>query len=326
MKKKTTLLILKALISFTLIGVLFSKIDLSELPAIFKNIRISFLFICFILLFINTAISALKWKLLLKADGVDISFFYLLQSYLIGTFFNLFLPTSIGGDVYRIYDIAKKSQDASKSAASVFIDRASGFFALSAIGFLGILTGSHLIKDPALKGLLLFVFSAILLGFITLFLRFFQKCVIAVVSWLPVPKFKKEFFIKLKDRIRRFFEKIFLSFNIYKSKPALLIKITAISLCFQGLLIFIVFLYSHALNYSVSFFYFTIFMPAIVVLESMPTPTLYAVGVRDWGYVLFFSQAGLINAQAAALSILYLSMTVIYSLTGGVVFILKRKK
>ncbi|MBN1522486.1 MAG: flippase-like domain-containing protein [Candidatus Aureabacteria bacterium] len=326
MKKQTKLLLIKALVSLTLIVLLFLKIDLSHLPEIFRDIKISLLFLGFVLLFFNTAISALKWKILLKSDGVDIPFPYLLKSYLIGTFFNLFLPTSIGGDVYRIYDVAKKSQDTSKSAASVFIDRASGFFALSMIGLLAAFFISSAIPDKRLVQFLLIVFSLIVLAFFILFQRTFQKAVLFLVSSLPVQRFRKGLFIKFRDRLVRFFEKVFLSFNTYKSRASVLLKIIGISFLFQSFLIVIVFIYAVSLDYDISVYWFFLFMPAIVVLESIPTPTLYAVGVRDWGYVFFFTHAGLADTQAAALSILYLFMTVIYSLSGGVFFILKRKK
>src|SRR3989304_4390275 len=49
---------------------------------------------------IGLLISAYRWKLLLRAQSVEAPTLDLLQSYLIGGFFNNFLPTRVGGDVY----------------------------------------------------------------------------------------------------------------------------------------------------------------------------------------------------------------------------------
>ncbi len=81
-----------------------------------------------LLLLTNTFLSAWKWHILLKSDGIDIGLGTLTGSYLIGTFFNMFLPSNIGGDSYRILDIKKRSDDFMRSATSVFAHRLSGFF------------------------------------------------------------------------------------------------------------------------------------------------------------------------------------------------------
>lgn len=46
-------------------------------------------------------ISAWKWRASLLARGVDIPFRFLLRTYCIGAYFSSFLPSNVGGDVYR---------------------------------------------------------------------------------------------------------------------------------------------------------------------------------------------------------------------------------
>ena len=58
---------------------------------------------------IGLAISAYRWQLLLSAQAVEAPFWGLFGSYLIGGFFNNFLPTRVGGDVYRMVDSKKYS-------------------------------------------------------------------------------------------------------------------------------------------------------------------------------------------------------------------------
>ena len=76
-------------------------------------------------------VAAWKWQIILRADNVHVPLPRLVASYLVGTFFNIFLPSSIGGDAYRIYDVARDSGRSASSFSSVLADRLSGFLALA---------------------------------------------------------------------------------------------------------------------------------------------------------------------------------------------------
>ena len=52
------------------------------------------------------AVSAWRWRLLLRVQTVEASFGTLTRSFLVATFFNNFLPSNIGGDVVRVADTA----------------------------------------------------------------------------------------------------------------------------------------------------------------------------------------------------------------------------
>ncbi|MCI5120187.1 MAG: UPF0104 family protein, partial [Candidatus Electrothrix sp. AUS4] len=135
-KKRNLLLLVKIVFSTTLMYILYRRIPLEELKAVMGSLNyFYFLPIC-LLLFVNTVLSALKWRLFLSADGVDIPLSTLTMTYLVGSFYNLFLPSNIGGDSYRIYDIGQKSRERVRAAASVFADRFSGFLALVSLSLI----------------------------------------------------------------------------------------------------------------------------------------------------------------------------------------------
>ena len=267
----------------------------------------------YFLLFINTALSAFKWKILLKADKVDVSFGFLLQSYLVGSFANIFLPSNIGGDVIRVYDLVKSGKDASKSVASVFIDRASGFFALSAIGLLSSIVGYEMNMDKKITFGLLFIFGCILTAFLSLFYDRAHRLAARVLSMLKIPK------------VSNFFEKFISSINAYKNQKKLLLKILSISFVFQLLVVVIIYLYSRGWDFHVGFLWFLIFIPIISIIESIPL-TPYALGIRDMSYVFFFTTVGLKIEEAEFLAITYVAMTLLYSAIGGFVFLFRKIK
>ena len=71
--------------------------------------------------------------MILRADGVLMRLPFLIKTYLIGGFISLFLPTSFGGDIYRVAAARGVNQDLAKSTSSVLFDRLSGLFALMSI-------------------------------------------------------------------------------------------------------------------------------------------------------------------------------------------------
>ena len=96
----------------------------------------------------------------------------------------------------------------------------------------------------------------------------------------------------------------------------------AISVCFQISVIVCVFLMALSLDAKTDFVYFLAFVPLITLMEAVPI-SIYGIGVRDAGYAFFFAMAGLTDAQTRSLALLYLAMTVLYSLTGGVLLACK---
>jgi uncharacterized protein (TIRG00374 family) len=80
-------------------------------------------------------VSSLRWKLLSQPMGFQGSFGRFFALYFIGMFFNLVLPTSVGGDVVRAWYLAKTpgATEAGRGVAafsSVLLDRLSGLTVL----------------------------------------------------------------------------------------------------------------------------------------------------------------------------------------------------
>ena len=130
------LILFKLAVSISLIVLLYRHTPLEQITSLLARIEVGYLLPIGMLLFVNTVISARKWQIFLKADNLNLSLWDLTVSYMSGTFCNLFLPSNIGGDSYRIYDIARQSKEAARSAASVVADRLSGFVALVVLSFI----------------------------------------------------------------------------------------------------------------------------------------------------------------------------------------------
>lgn len=88
-------------------------------------------------LFIGLVVSAARWSAYLDALEIPMPFGTTTRLYFVGTFFNAFLPSGIGGDAYKAVRIGKVHGRYTPGFASVFLDRFAGFVALAFFGVVG---------------------------------------------------------------------------------------------------------------------------------------------------------------------------------------------
>ena len=309
--KRTVSTGLKLLVSLVLMAWLYRHVDLTGLGAIIAGTRLELLALVFALLFFNTAISTLKWRILLKADDVSLPFGSLLASYMVGSFFNVFLPSNIGGDAYRIYDVARQSAKPVHTFASVFVDRLSGFCALAIMGFVFPLSSLGLFSDSRVLWLPLLVFAAIVL----LIWGLYQQ---KLLRW--------GLHLTRLDRIGRIgtsLDQFLDSIATYRSKDGVMTRIMGVSFCFQFTVIVCVYVLSQAIGMHIPFVFFCVFVPLISLLEALPI-SIFGLGLRDAGYVFFFTQVGASREDGLAMALLYVAVSLVYAAVGGLVFAVKR--
>lgn len=293
-----------------LLAILYRHVDFAAFKAALVGLRWGWLPLIYTLFLLNTVLSTWKWKMLLKADGVQVPLSSLLSSYLIGTFFNLFMPSSIGGDAYRVVDTGRHGGSA-KSFASVFADRLTGFLALAIWGLLFSAIGWSRLPDKRILWLPVFVFGLMAAMAFALIQR---RMLVAVL---------RAFRIERLAKLNAFVHRVLDSMATYHGDGRLMTNVFGISLFFQMLAITIIFCLSKALGWQIPFIYFCIFVPLITLGEALPI-SIFGIGVRDSLYVFFFAQGGATREQALSMALVYVLITIVYSLLGGVLFLLRR--
>lgn len=130
----------------------------------------------------------LRWRLLLRGQGLRIPFWYLVQSWFVGRSFGLFLPGTIGLDGYRLYDSAMYTGEVIKCGTVVAVEKLIGFIVLSALVFVTLPLGMRLphlqFRLPVLFGILS-VLGALI---VVLFLLLLNPRVIQIlIAVIPTP-------------------------------------------------------------------------------------------------------------------------------------------
>lgn len=92
----------------------------------------------------------LRWDVLLRAQGIRMPFRRLVASFLVGRFFGMFTPSTLGLDVYRAYDMAAQAKDAIGSVAVILVEKITGFFTLSLLVLVTLPAGLRFVSPKVL--------------------------------------------------------------------------------------------------------------------------------------------------------------------------------
>jgi uncharacterized membrane protein YbhN (UPF0104 family) len=110
------------------------KVEFNDLKDAFDKSNPIFLFLAFIAFVISQLISSSRLNTFFKGIGLKITETYNFKIYLLGMFYNLFLPGGIGGDGYKIFLLRKKFEIKGRRLfQAIFFDRLSGLWALGLI-------------------------------------------------------------------------------------------------------------------------------------------------------------------------------------------------
>ncbi|NOZ06687.1 MAG: flippase-like domain-containing protein, partial [Chloroflexi bacterium] len=298
--------ILRPAVSLALLGYILSHLDRQQLIALWPQLQPLYLLAALTLGLAMMLLSAYKWQLLLRGHGTRVSLATLFRFYLVGTFFNMFLPTSVGGDVRRVYDLTHGHANAELATASVLLDRATGVLAMLIIGSISVFFVPLQWRGAALLVLAGTATAVLVLGG-AIFITKVQR-LLAGLTNLVLPS-------TLRRRALAFLDTL----SQYRNRKRLLGAATGIGLVFQSVSVFIVFLLSKSLGLHVSLLPFFLFVPVITLATMLPI-SLNGLGVQDAGYVFLFAQVGLSPPVAFSLSLLFHLYRATIGALGGLVY------
>lgn len=122
---------LKIALSVAALWYVFTKIDFKEVVHIFNQVNYGWLLAASLLFIISKIISSFRLNVFFKNIGSGLTEKSNLRLYLLGMYYNLFLPGGIGGDGYKIYLLHKTyGTRAKKLFWAVLLDRVNGVLAL----------------------------------------------------------------------------------------------------------------------------------------------------------------------------------------------------
>ena len=131
MSRQALWTVARVLITLVLLAFLLSRVEGEAVLLAIRQAKGGYVLLA-VLLYLGAILSnALKWGVLLRAQGVDVPWSALLRYTFVGLFFNNLLPGAVGGDLMRGYGLARYTRRGADAAVSVVVDRLIGLIALT---------------------------------------------------------------------------------------------------------------------------------------------------------------------------------------------------
>jgi hypothetical protein len=300
----------RVLVSLGLVGYLIAQVDLGKLIATWRGVLLPLVALSFALQLGGVLISALKWWLLLRASGQPAPYWWAVRAYFIGQFFNNFLPTMIGGDAVRVYQLSQRSGRAANALASVFVERFLGFAALTSIAAVALSLSAPLLANA----------PQMLWGS--------TLCVLAAAGGLLVA-LAAPLLIRLLVRLRLpnvanwrgRLSSVARSLSAYYRYRGTLLIVALLSFGYQLAWIGANYAAARALHLQVSFAFMALMTPISDIVGLAPI-FLNSLGAREGTFVIFFRQIGVGAELALALAWLIFILRLALSLLGGLLYLI----
>jgi hypothetical protein len=289
MKKQTKTLI-KFLVSFSLLAWIFFTTDWDEFFLNIKRMNLFYLGLYLVFYVLGLVISSYKWKRIAFFRGIkEYSLMRFFELYLSGTFINNFMPSFIGGDTYKAYQIGKDKKEYLKASSTVIVDRITGFMVVSGLAvFFGSLNYKIVLENRLLSLFYGLIVLAILVG-------------IFVIKFRRWPKFRDFIKSKFPKKFLKTFQELY-SINSDKRpyREAFFLG-TVFNLVGVGICNYLLFL-AFGINLSVLDYSSVVFLISLIAAAPI---SINNIGVKEWAYIYFFGLFGV--TASAALSVVIVS-------------------
>ncbi len=319
MRKQTKSLIIRASVSFLLIGYFLMTLARQHgglgkavekfSQAVVGASLIWLIFACALHL-VGYSLGTLRWRILIKAQGFEIPFRKLFRFYFMAGFLNNFLPSTIGGDALRAIESKQLIGKTTTSVVVVVVERITGMLALMLISFSGALIS--MFTDVDIDWVVIVVLAACFVGFLLLAFIFHPRFAIRILPWLNKV---------LPRKIYAFLEKAYDALKVYYKTPSTLLKAIAISILYQMNMVLYYFLIASSLHQYPNFLEYMIKVPLMIILL-MVVPAINGIGVRT---ASFKELMNFTSARAMAGESFDLVMRFAYGLLGGLMFMFYRR-
>jgi uncharacterized membrane protein YbhN (UPF0104 family) len=285
--------------SALLVAVLAWRLDWRQVGSAFAALDVRLWVAALSVYLLAQVASSLRWLLLARPLGLVGGVGRFTAYYFIGMFFNLVLPTSVGGDVVRAWYLAHQAGPAPpagrRTAAflSVLADRANGLAVLIAVACGG-----------------LWLYPVPLPTWVTATVTGMGAAALAGVSVLPLLPALQPL---LPNRPR--VQQVVGGTIVYLRHGRALAAATLLSLVVQLANVVIAWLIGQGLGLAVPFPYYCILMSVVAVLTLLPV-SVNGMGLREWGTVLLLKPLGVGSAEAVTLALLTFAVQALASLGG----------
>jgi glycosyltransferase 2 family protein len=298
---------LRIVVAVALTAYVLFKSNPAEIARVAGGASPSWLLGAIALVVVDRAVNAYRWVALLRAltPGSRPPLGSVMQIFFVSSFVGNFLP-SIGGDVYRAYQLARLGVRSSEAAASVLMDRIVGVLSMVIVAAVALLFLRDL-ELPGVVPMLVIVTAACAAAAAAVFSSGVAGRLVEVIQLIPIATVHSAA-RKLMDAIRR-----------YATHHGALLGVLALSVVVQLLRVVQAYCLGRALDLTLPMIVYFGFIPVITLVMQLPI-TVAGLGTTQYAFEWMFGRAGVPSAVSFALSLLFLALGTLGNLPGGLLY------
>ncbi len=233
----------------------------------------------------------------------------LLRVFFVSTFVGTFLPASVGGDAARAFSLSRLNVATSTAVASVLMDRLLGVVSILVVGVVGLVAtrSSDLGSTHAIEVSLIVAGAVSVAAGLVVFSERAAAIAQSIAVQLPFAP------------VRRMAGELTRATRAYGAHHGVLTSVLLGSIAVQGLRIVQAYCLGLALHISAPLTTYLAFIPLILLVMLLPV-SINGIGPSQAAFVWFFSRAAVPEADAFALSVLFVALGIVGNLPGGFLY------
>jgi len=305
--KKNISKYLRIVISVILLFYLFYYlIDFSSLIKVLGGIKISYLILSIIFFIVSVFSAAYRWKYVISIKNKNISFKSSLREYFIGSFFNNFLPGSIGGDLVRIVGASKVIGSKEVALSSVFVERVIGLISLLTIGIIGFMF-LNISSGPGYLTISIILLTSLMLILVAVLNSRSNEIICDIIDTYSPKKVSETLLVYIRD------------FSGYSASLLKLFYVFLISFAFKILDGFFVYFILKSLAIDLTYAHAVALFCIINVIKMIPI-SFNGLGLSAISWVFILKSFGVNENTAASIDFLTVSISLLISCYGGFLY------
>jgi uncharacterized protein (TIRG00374 family) len=300
--------VLRLLVAIGLTYWAFRAADPRQVGEAFARTSWPWIFLACLLVLVDRALMAQRWLALCSPIARRPPAGALLRIFFVSTFLGSFLVQSVGSDAVRTWSLARAGAPASQALASVLLDRLLGVVSILVTAVAGAALAPDVLRQPAIAWAFVAAAAGSLFSLLFVFSPRVDDLVRRAVGTLSAGG--------VRDRIGRLLDAL----SAYRAGHRLLAGVLAASIAVQILRILQAWMLGRSLGIEAPMAAYFAFIPIILLVMLLPI-TVNGFGVSQWAFVWMFGRAGVPDADAFTLSVLFVALGLVGNLPGGLLYI-----
>lgn len=291
--------------------VILTQVDLKEVVKSLRQLDIFYAALPVVFTFLFLFFKVFRWRLLLKAQEIDLSWKDAFLIYASGLFWGLATPGRVG-ELSKLFYLKEEGYSLGKSLPNIILDRVLDISLLFLVAYFGMVYLSHLFRKTIIT-LTIILGLVVIISLWLFFHKEIRKKIMRKVFNLLIPQ-------RMKDSVRENYQTFFRELkDLDRNRLSGSILMTIPIWLFYFIIMYIL---VRALGITIPFLYLSICCAISMFVAAIPI-SLAGIGTRDLVLILLFANIGLNKNQAVSVSFICIYLNFIILITGFLAWHLK---